>query len=403
MDAEVIVVGAGPVGGLAARQLARTGLRVMLLEEHSRVGLPVHCAGLIGIAGLQSLGVHPGPSVVATSVRRSIFHSPSGHTLLFEKERPHAYVLHRELLDQQIVKEAVDAGASLVMNSRVIRCLQEAGGVRVSVRHKSGVREYRAYVVVDAEGISARLARQQGLPGPKRRYVLKALQYEVSNVSIPTDTVHLFFDTRLALHFFTWIIPLSEHRARVGLASAHGQVRPALDKFLANCKLLHGAHIERRMGGLVYTGGPSGRTVRGRFVAVGDAAGQTKATTGGGVVTGGTCALLATICARRALEKDKYCQKDLEKYERWWRRVWGRQLNQMALIRRFANSLTNSEMDRLFLALQGMNVRRLVETQGDIDQQGRLITSAVLSPPLLAVALRIILAKVGRLPQLLRG
>ena len=403
VDAEVIVVGAGPVGGLAARQLARAGIRVLLLEEHGQVGRPVHCAGLIGIAGLHGLGVHPSPDVVATKVRRSIFHSPSGHTLIFEKERPHAYVLHRDLLDQQIVREAEAAGALLSTNSRVTQCRQAAGEIRVSVRHKGGLREYRARVVVDAEGIGARLARQQGLPGPKPRYVLRALQYEVSNVSLPTDTVHLFFDTRLALHFFAWIIPLSNHRARVGLATARCRVRLALDKFLASNRLLRGARVERRLGGLVYTGGPSGRTVRGRFVAVGDAAGQTKATTGGGVVTGGGCALLAASCIGRALEGGKYHRRDLERYEGLWRRAWGRQLRQMALLRRFANSLTNAEMDRLFLALRRVNVRRLVEARGDIDQQGRLITSAVASPPLLAVALRILLAKAGRLPWLLRG
>jgi len=93
---EVVVVGAGPAGGLAARQLARKGHTVLILEEHKKVGQPVHCAGLIGINGLHENGVIPKSKVIIRRVRQSIFHAPGGGQLVLDKGEPHAYVLHRD-------------------------------------------------------------------------------------------------------------------------------------------------------------------------------------------------------------------------------------------------------------------------------------------------------------------
>ncbi len=403
VDADVIVIGAGPVGGLAARQLAKNGWSVLLIEEHNEVGVPVHCAGLIGIDGLHRNGVTPLPKVVIRRVHRSIFHAPTGAQLRVEKATPHAYVLHRDRLDQQIVQEAESKGATLQLKTRVIKCKREPSGMRVSVLENGSHRDLYARFVVNAEGLRAHLVHDQGLPRPKLQYMLPALQYEVTNVSIPTDTVHLFFDTRLANAFFSWIIPLTDHHARVGLATAHRQTRRALDKFLERCSLLSGAEIERRYGGVVYTGGPSSKTVAQRFVNVGDVAGQTKATTGGGVVTGGGCAILAAMSISRALEKRHYDHESLLRYERLWKHRWGRQLRLMSILRRFINTLKNHELDQLFIKLQNSKARQIIESRGDIDQQGRLIMTAVTSPVLLQSALHLLVRKARYLPKILWG
>ncbi|MFX1474541.1 MAG: geranylgeranyl reductase family protein [Promethearchaeota archaeon] len=403
MDAEVIVIGAGPVGGLAARQLARLGLSVLLLEDHRQVGRPVHCAGLIGIEGLHGLGIHPKKSAIINRVRASVLHAPSGVALTVDKGHSHAYVLHRNLLDQQIVHEAESAGAKLLLGNRVTHCQPTQTGVKVTVREAGSTKEYRAHVAVDAEGINARLARQNGLLGPKKSFILPALQYEVSNVSLLADRVHLYFDNRLAPKFFLWVIPLDAHRARVGLASAGRKVRKSLENFLSKTPMLKDAKVDKRYGGLVYSGGPFGKTVAERFIAIGDAAGQTKATSGGGVVYGGRCAIIAAASIRRALRNGRYHHKELANYDKQWKRAYGRQLKQMALLRRLINCLNNTELDKLFLAIQRSSVRELIETKGDIDQQERLITASLTNPFLLAQLMKIFLSKVKFLPQLLWG
>ncbi|MFX1539558.1 MAG: geranylgeranyl reductase family protein [Promethearchaeota archaeon] len=403
VDADVVVVGAGPVGGLAARQLARKGYSVLLLEEHPEVGRPVHCAGLIGIEGLKDNGLFPQSNVILQHVRRSIFYSPSGTQLVFDKGEPHAFVLNRDRLDQQIADEAVTAGATLQLETRVTKCQRTQKGVRVNLRERGVKRELLTRFVVNAEGIRAKLAHDQGLPRPKKHYMLPALQYEVVNVSLPLDTVHLFFNTQIAKDFFSWIIPLDNNRARVGLATAHKQARKALDKFLRQCSLLTGAKIKERFGGIVYTGGPSSRTINERFINLGDAAGQTKATTGGGVVSGGSCAILAALCISRALRDDFYDHRELIRYEGLWKRGWGRQLRLMAILRRLVNTLSNNELDHLFMNLQTGKAREIIERSGDIDYQGRLITAALTSPALIGSALKLLLKKIRFFPHILWG
>ena len=403
VDADVVVVGAGPAGSLAARQLARRNLSVVVLEEHSEVGQPVHCAGLIGIEGLKQNGIIPKPSVVIQRVRRSIFHAPSGTQLILAKGEPHAFVLHRDQLDQQIAKEAESAGAKLQLETRVTKVSSEQNGMRLHIKENGQDRELRTHFVVNAEGINAQLMRPFNLPRPKRDYMLPALQYEVTNVALPTDTVHLFFDTQLAKNFFAWVIPLSDQSARVGLAAAHKQTPAALDKFVKTCPLTKGAEIKKRYGGIVYSGGPSSRTIAHRFVNIGDAAGQTKATTGGGVVAGGACAIMAASSIARALKDGNYNHRELKRYERLWKRSWGRQLHLMSLLRRLVNTLDNHELNHLFSSLQHSKARQILESEGDIDRQARVITSAFTSPVLLRRVLRLILTKIRYLPQILWG
>jgi len=275
--------------------------------------------------------------------------------------------------------------------------------MRVTIRERESKRDLHAQFVVNAEGVRARLAQDQGLPRPKRDYMLPALQYEVTNVALPPDAVHLYFNSALARGFFAWIIPLETNHARVGLASAHRQIRQALDKFLIQNQLLSGAKIEKRYGGIVYAGGPSSRTIAPRFVNIGDAAGQTKATTGGGVVAGGACAIMVASNISNALQNGSYNHRDLQRYERRWKRSWGRQLQLMAYLRRFVNTLENHELDQLFEKLQASKAREVIQRRGDIDHQGRLITSALTSPVLLQSVLKLLFSKSRFLPKILRG
>jgi geranylgeranyl reductase family protein len=400
---DVVVVGAGPAGCLAARQLARKGLSVTIFEEHKEVGHPVHCAGLVGIHGLRQLGIQPKSHVVIRKVAQSVFHAPEGAQLIFDKGEPHAYVLHRDLLDQQLAAEAQIAGANLELETRVKQCTVSSESVRATIMHKGSKREVTTRFLVNAGGIGSRLGVHQGLPRLKPGNLLPALQYEVSNISLSPSTVHLYFDSKIANKFFTWVIPLEDNRARIGLATAHRNPREALDTFRSRHPLLTEAKIEKRFGGVVYTGGPISRTISKRFVNIGDAAGQVKATTGGGVVAGGNCAIMAAHQIAEALATGTYRHHRLGEYEKRWKRSWGRQLRLMAALRRFLNVLENRELDLVFENLRATRVRQLVETKGDIDHQGRIIVSALGSPMMWKSFLFLLFKKARYFPGLIWG
>jgi flavin-dependent dehydrogenase len=311
--------------------------------------------------------------------------------------------LQRDLLDQQLVAEAQAAGADLELETRVTRCTTSSENMHITAVHKGTKRAVVSRFVVNAEGISGRLGIHQGLPQLNRGNLLPALQYEVSNISLSPSAVHLYFNSHIANNFFAWVIPTEDNHARIGLATAYRNPRRALDEFRNRNPILANAKVERRFGGVVYTGGPLSRTISKRFVNIGDAAGQVKATTGGGVVAGGSCAIIAAHHIAASLATGTYHHYRLVEYERRWQRSWGRQLWLMAMLRRFVNVLENHELDTLFGNLQDANVRQLVETEGDIDHQGRIITKALKSPRMWKTTLFLLLKKVHYLPGIIWG
>src|SRR5437016_1569094 len=109
---DVAVVGAGPVGSFAAYRLARSGLRVVLLEEHLRAGEPRHCTGVLGREAFDQFPELPRSSV-QSELRAAWIVSPSGdrvRTVWFEGL---ACVINRAAFDQDLAEMAVRAGAEL--------------------------------------------------------------------------------------------------------------------------------------------------------------------------------------------------------------------------------------------------------------------------------------------------
>ena len=68
MGSDSLIVGAGPAGLLAAKEIASRGFSVKILEEHNRVGVPSHCAGLISVEGLRRIGVEASSRFVQNEI-----------------------------------------------------------------------------------------------------------------------------------------------------------------------------------------------------------------------------------------------------------------------------------------------------------------------------------------------
>ena len=57
MAYNVIVIGGGPCGSVAAREAALCGMKVLLLDRKKHIGRPVHCTGLLSTRALETTGV----------------------------------------------------------------------------------------------------------------------------------------------------------------------------------------------------------------------------------------------------------------------------------------------------------------------------------------------------------
>jgi geranylgeranyl reductase family protein len=319
---DVLVVGAGPAGLTAARSLAVEGLSVLVLEEHGEIGDPVHCTGVLGLEAFAELDLPR--DTITTVTRTAAFHGRHGRTIRIDGGDVAAAVVDRGRFDRLLAERATAAGATLVRGARVAAIsVSDAVIARVAVEDR--VHEVRGRVCVLACGAQYRFNRQLGLGIP--RAYLQSAQLEMPFPRI--DDVEIDLDMGLSPGGFAWVVPFTRAEAgmaRVGLmATDGGAVR--FRTYMQRLSERHGvdaAPVRPRLKVLPL--GPVKRTYADRIVAVGDAAGLAKPTTGGGIYYSVLSGNYAAEVLAPALRKDCTAAAALKPYETLWQSRIGPEL-----------------------------------------------------------------------------
>jgi geranylgeranyl reductase family protein len=388
-DFDVLIVGGGPIGGIVAEDIARNHLSTIILEEHKSIGQPEHCAGLISLNGLRKLGITPPRHLVLNEVRGSAIFSPNGENLTVERTNTQAFVMDRISLDQYLVEKATHRGSELQLNTKAKQVTIQPDGAIITAETSNNKKKkseitLRSKLIISGEGAQAKLTTQMGLGIPNPKMKLYATQFEMSKVRLERDDLVEIYFGSFAPGFFAWVIPTGEDSARIGLASNIAKSHTFLKYFISHHTVaapkLAKASLEKVSGGMVLTGGPSKATSTHRFLAVGDCAGQTKPTTGGGVVTGGLCAKIASRVAVESVTLEDFSDKFLRRYDRMWQSQLGQEFFSMLRLRRILNHLPNSLLDKSMAAAKRSGLEKVIENKGDIDAQSQLIKSVLMNP-----------------------
>ena len=374
---DVVVVGAGPGGAEAARAAAAQGLRTLLLEEHRTVGLPTHCTGKLSLHAFREFDLPPALAVNALSA--AVFHSPGGIAVHVRRPSADSFVVDRVTFDRWLVARAARAGAEVMTGVRVTHAARDRGRLRVRGEYAGGAGTFEAEgrMLIDAEGASPRLPASLGLR--LARTYAHGLQYEMRGIGgLEPDTPEMFFGRETAPGFFAWLLPLGRDSARIGLAVDPRETPHAPVCYLERLLATHPA-LRRRAAGAVVTRKVAGRiplltgrapAARDGMLVVGDAAGQVKATSGGGIYFAMIAGRLAGTAAARYAAGDRGAARG---YERGWRRAFGREVAFTALGRRVINRLADRELDLVMRFIHASPaVRASVETAGDTQYQSRL-------------------------------
>ncbi len=342
VDCDVIVVGGGPAGLIAARELAAAGQAVRVLEEHDVIGTPVHCTGVLGLDAFDELSLSRGAIVGTADAAR--FVSPNGTTVLIGAEQVRAAVVDRAIFDRELAVSAIDAGAIVETGVRVAGVWK--GEASVTVQTSGAAAPLEARAVILACGASYRFNRALGLGVP--RVLVHSAQLEVPFPSL--DRVQVHFGRKVAPGGFAWVVPFERNGqsyARVGLLCE----RDAGTRFRTFAAALQaeyglsGLWPEPRLRALPL--GPVSRTWTDRILAVGDAAGLVKPTTGGGIYYGLLTGHLAANVLSEALRENRLGARRLREYERRWRARLGREIRAGLAFRGVAARLNDLTIDRL--------------------------------------------------------
>ncbi len=382
---DVCVIGAGPAGSAIAHDLARAGWHVLVCEEHSDIGLPVDCSGIIGTEAFDKLRLPREP--IRDELKDIEFISPLGKRVAFHPERVLAYVVDRAVFDQWLARQAVQAGATLWTEASVRDLSVEKGSVRLTIIHQGVRREVRGRVAVLAGGPRYNFQQKLGMGCPARHLRTVQAEIAIDQPGIPT----IWLGSKVAPGSFAWWLPIRMgcvYRAKLGVSATRGshEAFEAFRRHLQQLDYLNGAAVAARSWMIPIS--PLPKTYADRIVAVGDAAGQTKPTTGGGLYYGLLCAQMAAEVLSDALRRDDVSASSLALYEKRWRQALGGELATGQKFRRRFEELSDVEIDQMFELLLQDGVMRFLEREADFDWHRRTILRAVFRPPLAQVFLK---------------
>lgn len=382
---DVAIIGGGPAGLITAVEIARRGVQVEVFEEHSRIGEPKHCAGLVSIDGLRRLGIEPDREFIQNSISGGILYSPKGVSIEVKSSRPRAYVIDRPAFDNHLAAKAEKFGVKINFSSRVEALVREERHMKLQTSNES----VYANLVVNAGGVAAPLVFRSKI-SPSKDLRLTGVNTEIEGCSVEEDKVEVWFGRNLSSGLFAWVIPLGRDKARCGLGCEEGDPVEKLERFIL--KRFGQNKPLQIWGGTILLGGPRRKTYGEGLILVGDAAGQTKPTTGGGVILGGLCAIEAGRVAAEAVEAGNASEKFLARYQTAWREKYNKEFKRMIAVRRFVNNLTDDQLEQIFRIIKDENMeatlRDIIE-EGDMDLQSKVIMNVLTNPALLRILLRV--------------
>ena len=356
-DYDVIVAGGSISGLLAAREIAAGDLSVAVLEEDSEIGTPEHCGGVVSTSGIHNLGIVPDIKTIENS---SITHAKIfSHSSCFEisAAKQKVIVLDRRAFDKQIAYQAQNKGAEI----RVKCSMRSFGKQDDEYLVKTSEGDLSCEYFVDARGVGSLISRN-------REGVLQSAQYEIYASWIEPDTIEVAFDSQLYPGFFAWIIPTGRARGKVGVAGRRINAASALQYYL-NSKGKHS--VMRKIYAPIWINGPLKSFVTDRTIIVGDAAGQSKPTTAGGIYSCGMAGVLAGQALVNSAEQSNSDRKEkqlslLKYYESKWLSMFKAEFDKMLLVRRLFERMDNRAIDDLINAIPPEVIQE-ASSDGDFD------------------------------------
>jgi len=370
---DVIIVGAGPAGSHAAYELASLGHDVAVFEEKSAPGLNVCCTGIISTECFHSLGL--GTDVILTKSNSAKFFSPSGRYLRVQTENVQAYVVNRLLLDRALASKAQSQGAQYFFSSPVIDIIPGKDSIQAETLCFGAREIFSARAVILANGFKPKLPRKLGLGKIKSFLVGAQAEVEAKNM----DELEVYFGREIAPGSFAWLVPTSVNKAYVGLL-ATSLTKLHLQKFLNNlfCQgRITSREVEIRQKAIPV--GTLARSYGDRVLVIGDAAGQVKPTTGGGIYLGHLGACIAAKVLDEALSSDNLSAGQLSRYQKQWKAKMGKELSRGYWARWAFAKLSDRQIEGIFNILDsgGMTEALLNSGNFSFDWHSRLILTVL--------------------------
>ncbi|WP_174590728.1 NAD(P)/FAD-dependent oxidoreductase [Methanocella conradii] len=363
---DVIVVGAGPAGSIAARTAAEHGLDVLLIEKRQEIGDPVRCAEGTGKVGLMQF-MDPDPRWICAEVTGARIFAPDGTCIELSEKlagKEVGYVLERKIFDRAVAKTAAKAGAEVQVKTQATSLIIENGTVcGIRGKQRGDDFEARAKVVVGADGIESKVGKWAGINTTlKPKDIETCAQFLVTDIDIKADSCDFYLGNERAPGGYVWVFPKGKREANVGLGmlgSRFNGKHPIdyLREFMA-WRFPHGKVIETVVGA-VPASGMLKQLSTGGLVLVGDAGRVSDPITGGGIYNGMVSGRIAGNVIADAIKAGDVSAKKLQRYDREVREALGKMLDRNYKAKEFVVKTSDEVMNAVAKSLVGVNFENM--------------------------------------------
>lgn len=322
---DVIIAGAGPAGASCARNLAKAGYKVLLIERSQEIGAPNFSSA--GVPNYVMEKFHLPKKLVGTYWDKfEIVTKSKNHIWRYPKTR--GFVLKFNELKKFLVEEAVAHGCEVLIGTAATKLSFEKNLARVTY---SGITngEALAKIVIDATGPAGTFATQYKLRSATPTPPTSGLEYIMSNVKFKNkNNLAFYIGPEFAPHGYAWIFPMGPDTAKVGLAvyettkNKTVPIKDLLEQFIAKIGILKNAQPMELHGGTLFINGGLKKLIHKNLVIVGDSALNVNPLGAEGIRHHLYAAKFASMAAAKAIAKNNL--KYLKDYERDWQKYAGK-------------------------------------------------------------------------------
>jgi len=354
---DIIIVGGGPAGCMAAYEAAKKGASVLLLEKDRDIGSPVRCAEAVGKDGLEKiLEDKINPRWIAATIKKFQFVAPDG-TIIFPQVPMTGYVLHRKLFDFELGALAANAGAKIVTKAYVYELLfsnDRPSGVKAQINGEQLI--IHSKLIIGADGVESRVARWAGIDTTVHMRAMETCaQMTVANTPVDDETCVFYFSQEKFPGGYAWVFPKGNQTANVGLGISGDKARSdsaliRLESFIHD-HFPNASILNKTVGGVPCANRLPRISSHGILLA-GDAALQANPVSGGGIATGMTAGKIAGKIAAQAITSDTISENFFKRYEKEWDTACGNAQKRYYRLKEGIKKLSDEQLNKTAHALK---------------------------------------------------
>lgn len=349
---DVVVVGAGPAGSMAAKTAAERGLNVLLVEKRQEIGTPVRCAEGISKDSLSRF-VEIDKKWIAAEVVGAKIYAPDMTEVVMAEEMAGnevGFVLERKIFDRHLARIAAKAGAEVYVKTTALGFERTDNGLRVKLRRLGENWEVETKLLIGADGVESRIGREAGIIKTLRPSEIESCaQYLMSGIDIDENYAYFYLGNELAPGGYAWIFPKGEKSANVGIGVLPSMAKmPAkyyLDRFIEKVGIK--GKIVEFVAGAVPVYGEISTAVADNIMLCGDAAYHSDPITGGGIANALSAGYHAGLVAAEAIMAKDYSASFLKRYDGLWKSDFGERLRRNKKLQEFFLKLDDSTLNSL--------------------------------------------------------